>query len=66
MIGTWILLGLFVGMILGGFLFAWVNRPVRAPDDRDEGDAAFLRASNVVNQMHDMGGHLGGDVRDDD
>jgi hypothetical protein len=55
---TWIVLGAIAAMFVTGIVCAWRARPVRVPGS-DDGEMAYLRGLNVVNESHDFGGHVG-------
>jgi hypothetical protein len=46
---TWILVGGGAMLLMCGIVWAWRNRPVRAPEDSDDGELTYLRGFNITN-----------------
>jgi hypothetical protein len=62
---TWVLVGGFVLVLGAAFVYAWRNRPYRgefAEEDNAWRDEMAMEASKMPNEMHDFGGHIGGDL----
>ena len=49
MILTWILVGGGALLLVFGIVWAWRNRPVRGPEDQDDGELIYLRGFNIAN-----------------
>ena len=49
MVLTLVFLGGAVAMLVFGLIWAWRNRPVRGPDDWDEGELTYLQGFNITN-----------------
>jgi hypothetical protein len=60
---TWVILGAAVVMLASALVYAWRHRPYRGPGaDTDTADEMAMRASKMVNRIHDMGADIGSDV----
>jgi hypothetical protein len=46
---TWTLAGGGAALLVVGILWAWRNRPVRGPEDRDAGETTYLQGFNIAN-----------------
>jgi hypothetical protein len=46
---TWILVGGGAALLIFGVVWAWRNRPVRGPEDWEDGEETYLQGFNIAN-----------------